>query len=63
MKVAIYAVIAVVALWLVSVTNAQENATPIPIDIGRYLQLKHGHADQFNGSSGRQEKTGGQRFR
>jgi polysaccharide export outer membrane protein len=32
MKIAIYAVIAVVALWLVSVTNAQENATPsIPL--------------------------------
>ena len=31
MKIAIYAVISVVAVWLVSATNAQENATPIPL--------------------------------
>jgi polysaccharide export outer membrane protein len=31
MKIAIYAVISVVAVWHVSATNAQENATPIPL--------------------------------
>jgi hypothetical protein len=33
MKIAIYAVISVVAVWLVSATNAQENATHIPLAI------------------------------
>jgi protein involved in polysaccharide export with SLBB domain len=31
MKIAIYALIAVVAVWLVAATNAQENPTPIPL--------------------------------
>lgn len=31
MKIAIHALIAVVAVWLVAATNAQENPTPIPL--------------------------------